>query len=325
MRQLRFILLLFMPVLVVGCDLLTIADGYRQQVVVVGVLEAEGPLPPIRLSWTVPVDQPYRPDDVTISDAVVQVTRVESGIIVDYVYDVKGFYQPMSLDMVMPGATYRLEAHIPGIPEPITAETLVPPMFDIVSEPTSSIPYGTGQGPEATITPSSMPDRQAVYLLQVRSLAPDSFFVAEVQPGQFRWHAAGLEDRFGLTPFYADLILTRDCTPNGEGTFSCPLDPEDVITGSSPLLNEASYVTNPDGNLVIRAPWLAFGYYGPQLLTVNALDDALIAFIESQITQQPGGSTLSPGEIPNVVTNVQGGLGVFGAYASRSVEVVVTE
>ncbi len=45
-----------------------------------------------------------------------------------------------------------------------------------------------------------------------------------------------------------------------------------------------------------------------------SLDPALQAFVQSQAVQR-GGSTLSPGEIPNVTTNVEGGLGIFGSFA----------
>ena len=41
--------------------------------------------------------------------------------------------------------------------------------------------------------------------------------------------------------------------------------------------------------------------------------------------RERGGSTLSPGEIPNVTTNVVGGLGLFGSYARVSNQTEIVE
>lgn len=326
----RALALLPIVLFLAACDLLTPADPYREQLVVSTALEAGAPLPALRLTRTVPIDRVYDTAAVAIPDAEVSITRLapdgSDAEVYRYYYrpDRYHYFPHRGSVRVVPGATYRLDVRAPGFETPLMATTTVPQQFEVVRAPDGAIRYQTGQGPESVITPSSVPGRQAVYLLQVRALAPDAFEIAEVEPGRFRWVRLGLPDRFGLTPFYANVILGRDCTRRADGSLNCPFSPEDVVSGSSPLLNEASYVRNPDGTLVVRAPWLAFGFYGPQKLVINALDDALVRFIESQATQQPGG-TLSPGEIPNVVTNVQGGLGVFGSFASRSVQLTITE
>ena len=71
-------------------------------------------------------------------------------------------------------------------------------------------------------------------------------------------------------------------------------------------------------------PWLAFGFYGPSEVTLVSLDDAFQDFVETQAVQG-GGSTLSPGEIPNVTSNVTGGLGVFGSFAQQTVQLTILE
>ncbi|HYE57643.1 MAG TPA: DUF4249 domain-containing protein, partial [Rhodothermales bacterium] len=97
---------------------------------------------------------------------------------------------------------------------------------------------------------------------------------------------------------------------------------DDLRLSSSPLLNEANYERNPDGTLTIRLPWIAVVFYGPNRLTVSAVDDNLNDFLRSANVQQ-GGGTSSPGEILNILDHVENGTGVFGSYARVSRDVFV--
>ena len=115
-----------------------------------------------------------------------------------------------------------------------------------------------------------------------------------------------------MTPFALAFFDQQD----GETTL------EDLRVGGSPILNEDNYDPNPDGTLTIRLPWLAITFFGPNRLIANALDDNLYDFIRSQSVQQ-GGSTFSPGEIPNPLETVTGAHGVFGSYASLSFDLFV--
>ena len=110
------------------------------------------------------------------------------------------------------------------------------------------------------------------------------------------------------------------------GTILCAEDPRDdgIRSGTSPVINEASYIDLGDGSLLVQVPFLAFGYYGPSRVSLVSLDAALQAFVQTQAVQL-GGSTLSPGEIPNVTTNVVGGLGLFGSYARVSNQTEIVE
>jgi hypothetical protein len=63
-------------------------------------------------------------------------------------------------------------------------------------------------------------------------------------------------------------------------------------------------------------------FYEDNLIVANTIDDNVYDFIRSQETQL-GGSTLSPGEIQNVIYNIEGGIGVFGALASDTVQVYI--
>jgi hypothetical protein len=52
------------------------------------------------------------------------------------------------------------------------------------------------------------------------------------------------------------------------------------------------------------------------------VDDNIFDFVRSHTVQQ-GGSTLSPGEIPNVLDRVEGGTGIFGSSAQITYETFV--
>ncbi len=66
-----------------------------------------------------------------------------------------------------------------------------------------------------------------------------------------------------------------------------------------------------------RSPGRDQNYY-----IANALDDNLYDYIRSQSIQQ-GGSTFSPGEIPNPLEHVVGAHGTFGSYARISFDLFV--
>ncbi len=299
-----------------GCDSLSPGD-YEEQVVVSAVLVAGRPLPPIILTRTSPIDEVYEPDRLRIAGATITVSLLAADGAVEaaYAYVQNGdlLYLPVNAReaVVQGGRRYRFEAAVPGFPEPVRAETLVPTAFEVVEAPSDTLAYQDAaepQGPGVRVTPSLFGDRPTAYLFSVRALAPDSFAL-DAEGNYTRTFQPG---RFGLTPFADDLVADRD------------VDPGDFVTGSSPILNESDSQQNPDGTLTIRVPWLAVSYYGPQRFTATALDDALVDFLQSQAIQFIP-TTTSPGEIPEVVTNVENGLGVFGAVAQVEAEAFIRE
>ena len=286
---------LFVLVLTVcsGCDSAGI-DEFVAEVAVSAVLIANEPLPPVRLALTGPISELYDPVERSINDAQVQLLWVQdNGTTVDLPYvlseDGLGIYEfasPEDSVLVEGGSTYRFEATVPGFAEPVTAETIVPNTFSVATPPPDTIFYQVGNSPRMDLTPTTYPGRQNIYMFNLRALDPENF---------------------PLTPFAADLVRDFD------------VDPVDLHEGNSPLLNESNYQVNPDGTIRISIVWLAFNFYGPQRFLITTVDDALVNFIQSQ-TIQFIPTTLSPGEIPNVVTNVENGLGVFGAVAQASTE-----
>jgi hypothetical protein len=289
-----------------GCDT-SPAFPFEEEVVVTSVLVAGLPLPPVTLTRTVPLGAFYEPIPVTGATVTVALLRADGTTEATYPYveGAGGAYVSPDSAAVRGGGRYRLEVAVPGEADRITAETTVPTAFELVEAPPDTVVYQEGQGPAARVTPSTFPGRQTIYLFTVRAVDPldfrreadastpatdDSVWVPIPGTG------------YDPTPFVADLILDRD------------VDPENFWTGNSPLLNEGGYDPNPDGSLTIRLPWLSVNYFGPTETTITAFDDALVRFFETQ-TIQTVPTTISPGEIPNVDSNVENGRGVFGAVA----------
>jgi hypothetical protein len=305
----RFLLCLVALFALAGCDLSE--DAFEPEVVVEAVLLAGEHLPTVRLSTTAPIDAPYAFDAYALSGAEVAVhllgdrgEAVETFVFAEAVgqssgLDFPGNYAPMEAHRVLPDRRYRLTVAVPGRPdlvpagEVVHAETAVPDTFRIVNAPPDTIRYAIFEpSPAIDVTRSLNPERQGIYVFNIEALAPDAY---------------------DLTPTIASLIEDSD-----------DVGPEDFVETSSPLLNEGNYDENPDGTLRLRVPWFAIAYYGPNRLSANALDDALYDFLRSRDAQfNP--TTLSPGEIQRVLSNVENGAGVFGSLARVQTSVFIAE
>jgi hypothetical protein len=143
---------------------------------------------------------------------------------------------------------------------------------------------------QVDVTPSFYPGRQNVFIFSIEALD------------------ARLEQ---LTPFRRDLLDEEEHTL------------EDFRINEFFIVNEANFDLNPDGTIAIKIPWLAIAFFGPNKINIHAIDDNVLDFIRSQDIQEHAHTTLSPGEIPNVIDNIEGGTGVFGSFARVQVEVFV--
>ena len=283
-----------------GCDAAT-DDTFTEQVVAQAILFGNEPLPPVRLTRTVPISVPYTDETAAIRDAAVRVHLLaengepEATWAFEHVADDPGVYLPADFapPTVLPGRRYRLEADVPGHGA-VRAETLLPGDFDIVDAPPDTVVYQSFPPPTTVVTPSAYPGRQTVFQFSV---------VAE-------------DTTFGLTPFVADIVAQQD-----DAEERAELRDE-LIQGASPLLFEANYEVRPDGNVEIVAPWFFAAYYGPSAFTINVYDDVLYDFLRTLQVQQ-GGTTLSPGEIPNVRDRVENGTGFFGGAVRRTFRLFV--
>ena len=305
----RLLPVLLVALILAGCDLSE--DEFEPEVVVEATLVAGEPLPTVRLSTTAPIDVSYSFEAFALNDAEVRLELVgengeddvfffyENVDVPDNEGDFPGNYVPTELHRVLPGRRYRLNVQVPDRPdlvppgEFIRAETVVPDTFRIVNPPSDTIRYDILRpSPAIDVTRSLNPERQGIYIFSIEALAPDVY---------------------GLTPTIASLLEDAD-----------DIDASDFVETSSPILNEGNYEINPDGTLRLRVPWFAIAYYGPNRLIASALDDALFDFLRSR-NAQFNPTTLSPGEIQGVLSNVENGTGVFGSLAQVQTTAFIAE
>ena len=306
-----------------GCDGVT-DDEFTSELVVSANLGVGEALPAVTLTRTSPFLERYDPDALGVGGAEVRVTLLATDgsdeATVRYGSSRDGRYLPPdAAAVVLPERTYRLDVSAEG--RTLTAQTTTPPTLTQLENRSPEIVYGDGQGPEVVVSQSSRPDRLAAFVGSTRALDPADFNEVSVD-GETRYRSVP-GSGFLPTPVYQRFL---DCEPEAAGTILCEEDPrqDGVVTGTSPVLNEASYIDLGDGTILVQIPFLAFGYYGPYRLSLVSLDPALQAFVQTQ-TVQLGGTTLSPGEIPNVTSNVEGGLGVFGSYAAVRTTTTILE
>lgn len=322
MRRFPLLALILLAAVASGCDA-TDPDA-DLQLVVSATLGAGEPLPTVTLSRVSPLLDVYDPASVAVSGARVSVTLLaaDGSDEATYAYAgaAPGAYEPVTAAAVLAGRRYRLD--VTAGAETLTAETLVPPALTLVEGPPAEVTYGEGQGPELRISRSTTAERKATFVASTRALAP-AVFEEVVIDGETFYRSVPAPGTYLPVPLVRRFL---DCEAEAGGTLLCAEDPgrEDFLVGTSPVINEASYIDLGDGTLLVQIPFLAFGYYGPYRVSLVSLDAALEAFVEAQFVQG-GGSTLSPGEIPNLVTNVEGGLGVFGSFARVSVQTTITE
>lgn len=284
----------------VGCDT-TKSSDHQDEVVVESYLIAGEALPVVRLSLSTSINDIYSLSELGIRDANVTVALLGSSGAIEtefnFVHDEArpGIYVPSQNHTVLPERTYTLEATVPG-QGLVTARTIVPGAFEIRRISAGTVQY---QGPiqfEQDVTVSAYPGRQSVFVFSLEALDPKIV---------------------DLTPLYLDGIYEIS---SGEEFDPDSLDAselDDFFLNASPPINEGNYVENGDGTLTIGLPWFAIAFYGESRVFTSAIDDGIFDFMRYQQVQQ-GGSTLSPGEIPNVLDHIEGGRGVFGSMSRVS-------
>jgi hypothetical protein len=287
-----------------GCDATDPAASEPQYVVESYQVAGEN-MRQVRLSRTNAIDEVYDVTRLAVRDARIEVHLLAADGSIETTTPFRerttdpGVYVPATaiLPLIQPERTYRLEISFGDRPDRITAETTVPGLFYIERANADTVVYQGLQQFSLDVTKSAFPGRQSVFVFSTEALDP------------------GLEN---LTPLYRDFI-----DPDPEAT---PEEIEDELDDfyitTSPPVNEGNYDVNANGTLTIRLPWFAVAFYGPQRVSPSAVDDNVFDFLRSQGIQQ-GGSTLSPGEIPNVLDHVDGGTGLFGSFARVSAEVFI--
>lgn len=304
MRSLPVYIAFAVTVLSGGCDTLG-PSLLEQDVVIEAYLIAGEPMSEVRLTRTIAIDEHFDADSLGITDADVRIELLADGGDPGKTYPYApmagrpGIYIPdqsdpefeegESMPTVLPLRTYRLVVNTPEAPAPITSVTTVPDTFDVASVDSDTVVYRSDEPLIVYLSRSSYPARQPIFIFTTVALEPRVS---------------------NLTPF------ARAVYDGGDATI------ESLTENVSLLLNEENFDLTGDGLLRVQYPWLAVTFVGRNRLVFQALDDNQYDFIRSQSVQQ-GGSTLPPGEIPNVLEHVSGGRGLFGSVARASVEFVV--
>ena len=281
----------------ISCDLYP-QDEYREFYVVEAYLVADRALPGVRLSRTVSLEEEYNVQEAGIGDADIEMYLLSEDGTVERTYtylndpnNANNFYRTVSPDRVIPGRRYRLQVTFPDNSDTVRATTLVPGEFQTVGSVIDTAFYQSEQQITVTTTQSAYPGRQSYFVFSVIAAHP-------------------FEEN--LTPFYRDQVFDQD------------ENIEDFEINSSGIINEGNYDINNDGTLTLRVPWLAVAFYGDNDIVANTIDDNLYDFIRSQEVQTGGGpSILPPGEIQNIIYNIEGGIGIFGSLASDTNRVFI--
>jgi len=291
MKKLTFgSILLFTLLIALACEPLN-QDEYEEFFVIESYAVAGRPLPDITIKRTAEATDFFDDESLRVNDASVQLLRLdENGTIVDqFEYILSGnngiYSAENSNQLIQDGGTYQFIADIPGADEQIRAKTIVPDNFNIISEIPDQLVYQGPEQLEITINNTTPEFRQNVFVFSTIAREP-----AEEN----------------LTPFYKASFDDDN------------IDLNDVIINSSSLINEGSFDINPDNTITLRFPWLGVAFYGENVVVINSVDENLFDLVRSQEVQL-GGSTLSPGEIPNVLYNTEGAIGVFGSMATDTV------
>ena len=285
-------LTLFLPLLLLlSCDLYD-QDEYVEQYFVESYLIEGESLPRVRLTTTATFDTAYIPSENAVSGATVLIHLLDEHAERTATYTYRepannGVYISNQPQVRVQGRrTYELEITFSDSDDIITAQTTVPSGFQLLRSDRDTVVYQSDEQLSATYSPSYYPGRQGYFIIAARALDPLNY------PLTSFWEMADVE--------HSSLTLIN-----------------------SGIVNEENYQIHDD-ELTVRFPWLGIAYYGPNELITYAIDDNVYDFYRSQSVQL-GGSTLSPGEIPNIIYNIDGGIGLFGSMAGASVYVYVEQ
>lgn len=287
--------LLIMIPLAAGCDLYG-QDDYVEQYVVESYLIAHQPMPEVRLSTTAPFNENYYFDERAVLGADVRIHRYDETGRRDKTYHYteteRGIYHHQVEDIferVLPRRTYRLEIALPRANDHrITAVTSVPDTFSVKEVIRDKAYYQSEEQLEFLITRNRTNGRQNYFIYATESLDPQEE---------------------NLTPFWSQA--------SDDGI-------DELVRIRTNIVNEENFDANPDGTLTLRMPWIGIAFYGPNIISTFSLDDNSYDFFRSQPVQSGGGAgTLSPGEIQNIIYNMEGAIGLFGSMSVLNIEVEV--
>jgi hypothetical protein len=288
----KFLLPFLFLLVITGCDNLS-QDEYVEYVFVESYVVAHRSLPEIKISTTAPVNEEYRFSESALTGANIQIVLLSENGDDEEVFGYNasqrpGIYLPQSEShRALPKRSYRLDIDFNDRQEVLSATTTIPDAFEILNEVPDTLTYQSDNQLEITISPTENTQKQNVFVFSAVALNPS------------------MET---LTPFYRAAVDNDDAEINN------------FLVNSSGLINEGNFDINPDGTITLKFPWIGVAFYEGNYVVANSIDKNLYDLVRSQQVQLGGGSTLSPGEIPNAIYNIEGGIGVFGSLSSDTVQ-----
>jgi hypothetical protein len=270
-------------------------DSYEEYVVVESYAVANDSLPEVFVRTTSRADEEYNASELVLDNANVQIVLLdENGSdeeVFGYMYSSeKERYVPQDQEhRMLPTRSYRLDVSFNDRPEVVQAITTIPDDFEIINEIPETIFYQGGGQLELILSATEKTQFQNIFVFTAIAL-----------------HAR-LDN---MTPFYF-AALEED-----------GVEVSDFQVNSSGLINEDNFTRNEDGTITLKYPWLGIAFYGETRIVTQSVDKNIADLVRSQDVQL-GGSTLSPGEIPNIIYNVEGGIGVFGSLSSDTVSTII--
>ncbi len=290
-KFLIILLVLAGMITVISCETYN-QEEYEELVIVEAYAIANDRLPDVRIHTTTPAEDFFDPSETAITGANVQVVLLDESDQSEKVFDY--FFSPAGNGIYIAGnrshrmqanRTYRLDIDFNDRPEVIRAYTTIPDQLTVLNEIADSVVYQSEEQLEIVIPQPQNNAQQQVYVFSIISDEP----FAE-----------------NLTPFYLANFEDEN------------IELDDVLVNSSGLINEGNFDINPDGTITLRFPWIGVAFYGENRIITGLVDRNLSDLVRSQEVQL-GGSTLSPGEIPNLIYNIEGGIGIFGSMSTDTV------
>lgn len=285
----RFFLLLSTVLFFTGCNIYE-QDDYQELVVLEAHAIAGRSLPNVRISKTMPAGEQYSFEDAALNDAVVRLHHIDPDGQEQQVFTYQQFstgrYEAVNRDYrVQPRHSYRIEVEFDDRSEQLSATTTVPAQFQVLSEVNPSYTYQSSEQLEILLSATESAAHQNIYVINTIPVDTSEEY---------------------LTPFYCDLVQDGDA------------ELSDLTDNSSGLINEGNFNINDDQTISLNFPWIGVAFFGENLVVINSVDQNLADLVNSE-NLQLGGSTLPPGEIPNLIYNVEGGIGVFGSQTTDTI------
>lgn len=288
--------LILKTLLLFGCSFIAFSceiyeqDEFEEEYFVEGYLIAGEKLGEFRLSTTAEFEEEYSFENNAVPGGEMRVfeldendNRIETIPLKDN--NQNGIYTTRSEHEVQPLTNYELKVVSPDN-DTIRSFTTVPDTFRVVRSIRDEVTFQSAEQVEVDLSQSSYPGRQNIFIFSTEALAPEEY---------------------PMTPLYE--------TDDEE-------DRKVAHQIRSNIIAQGNYEPNEDGTVTLVYPWLAVAWFGPNRVTAYAIDDNTHDFYRSQDVQL-GGNTQAPGQIENVIYNVEGGIGLFGAMAGASFEFYV--